>query len=192
MDAVPSASDDAGLATASPAAPDAGSSEIGELILAEHARILRLFGALYDLARRADPAVSPLALAQIWSRLADLLVGHTRAEEEVCFPPMYGAGARALAVMEAAAADHNDIRQAVEQARLLEVGSLRWWQVITAARTACARHFASEERDLLASLCNYLSPDAGKALVRQWAAFAVAQADGARVTEDGCPGKNTS
>ena len=62
---------------------------------------------------------------------------------------MHGAGAHALAVTESAAADHNDIREAVEQARFLEAGSARWWQVITAARTACARHFASEERDLL-------------------------------------------
>jgi len=169
VDSVPSASDDAGLVTASPAAPDAGISEIGELIVAEHARILRLFGALFDLARRADPAVTRLALAQIWSRLADLLVAHTRAEEEVCFPPMHGAGARALAVTQAAAADHNDIREAVAQARLLEVGSARWWQVITAARTACARHFASEERDLLASLCSCIPPGTAKALVRRWA-----------------------
>jgi hypothetical protein len=80
---------------------------------------------------------------------------------------MYGAGARALAVTEAAAADHNGIREAVAQARLLEVGSARWWQVITAARTACARHFASEERDLLASLCSCLPPGTGKALVRR-------------------------
>jgi hypothetical protein len=67
VDSVRSGSDDAGLATASPAAPDAGISEIGELIVAEHARILRLFGA------------------------------------------------RALAVTEAAAADHNDIREAVDR-----------------------------------------------------------------------------
>jgi hypothetical protein len=128
-------------------------------------------------------------LAQVWSRLADLLVAHTRAEEEVCFPPMYGA--RALAVTEAAAADHDDIREAVEQARFLEVGSARWWRLITAARTACARHFASQERDLLASLCSCLPPATGKALVHQWAAF-VAQVDAARVAEDGCPGRKTS
>ena len=68
MDSVPSASDAAGLVSASSAAPDAGINEIAELILAEHARILRLFGALYDLARRADPSVSRLALAQVWSQ----------------------------------------------------------------------------------------------------------------------------
>ena len=146
MDSVPSPSDDCGLVTASPADPDAGISEIAERILAEHARILRLFGALYDLDGARIPAVSLVALAQVWSRLADLLVAHTKAEE-VCLPlSMYGDGAHALAVKEAAAADHNDIREAVEQARLLEAGSARWWNVITAARTACAQHFTGEER----------------------------------------------
>ena len=57
MDSIPSASALTGLVSASSAAPDAGINEIGELILAEHVRILRLFGALYDLARRADPSV---------------------------------------------------------------------------------------------------------------------------------------
>ena len=177
MDSIPSASALTGLVSASSAAPDAGINEIGELILAEHARILRLFGALYDLARRADPSVSRLALAQVWTRLAGLLVTHTRAEEEICFPPMNGTGARTLTAVEAAAADHVDIREAVEQARLLEVGSARWWQVITGARIACAEHFASEERGLLSALCSGLPAGAGKVLVRQWAAFAVAQAD---------------
>ena len=156
MDSVPSASALTGLASTSSAAPDAGINEIGELILAEHARILRLFGAVYGLARRADPSVSRLALAQVWARLGGLLVTHTRAEEEICFPPMYGTGARTLTVVEAAAADHMDIREAVEQARLLEVGSARWWQVITGARMACAEHFASEERGLLSALCSGL------------------------------------
>jgi hypothetical protein len=176
MDSVPSASALTGLVSTSSAAPDAGINEIGELILAEHARILRLFGALYDLARRADPSVSRLALAQVWTRLAGLLVTHTRAEEEICFPPMYGTDART--VVEAAAADHIDIREAVEQARLLEVGSARWWQMITRARMACTEHFASEERGLLSALCSGLPPGTGKVLVRQWAAFAVSQAEG--------------
>ena len=61
---------------------------------------------------------------------------------------MHGAGAHALAVL-LTGMGHDGVREAVEQARFLEAGSARWWQVITAARTACARHFASEERDLL-------------------------------------------
>lgn len=187
MDSVPSTSALTGLVSTSSAAPDAGSNEIGELIIAEHARILRLFGALYDLARRADPSVSRLALAQVWTRLASLLVTHTRAEEEICFPSMCGADARTLTVVEAAAADHIGIREAVEQARLLEVGSARWWQVITGARMTCTKHFASEERGVLSALCSGLPPGTGKVLVRQWAAFAVAQADGSPATGDGQP-----
>lgn len=193
MDSVLSASALTGLVSASSAAPDAGSNEIGELILAEHARILRLFGALYDLARRADPSVGRLALAQVWTRLADLLVTHTRAEEEICFPSMYNTDARILTVVEAAADDHIGIREAVAQARLLEVGSARWWQVITGARMACARHFASEERGLLSALRSGLPPGTGKVLVRQWAAFAVAQANGspAMVSREASPARRT-
>jgi Hemerythrin HHE cation binding domain len=193
MDSVPSASALTGLVSTSSAAPDAGSNEIGELILAEHARILRLFGVLYDLARRADPSVSRLALAQVWTRLADLLVTHTRAEEEICFPPMYSADVRILTVVEAAADDHIGIRESVAQARLLEVGSARWWQVITGARMACASHFASEERGLLSALCSGLLPGTGKVLVRQWAAFAVAPADGspAMVSGEASPARGT-
>jgi hypothetical protein len=188
MDSVPSASaPTTGLVSTSSTAPEAGFNEIGELILAEHVRILRLFAALYDLARRADPSVSRLALAQVWTRLAGLLVTHTRAEEEICFPSMYGADARTLTVVQAAAADHIGIREAVEQARLLEVGSARWWQVITGARMACAKHFASEERGVLSALCSGLPPGTGKVLVRQWAAFVVAQADGSLATGDGQP-----
>jgi hypothetical protein len=185
MDSVPSASTLARLVTTSPAAPDAGINEIGEVILAEHARILRLFAALHDLVRRADPSVSRLALAQVWTRLAALLVTHTRAEEEICFPPVCGTGARTRTVVEAAAADHIGIRKAVEQARLLEVGSARWWQLITGAHMACAEHFASEERGLLPALCDGLPPGTGKVLARQWGAFAVAQADGFPATGDG-------
>jgi hypothetical protein len=157
--------------------PDAGISEIGELIITEHARILRLFRALDDLARRGDPAVARLRLAQVWARLAGLLEVHTRAEEEICFPALFGNGAYAPAFMETAIADHDDIREAVAETRLLDVGSAPWWQLIGATHAACIQHFASEERGLLTQFCRSLPPATSKILVRQWAAFAAGQAD---------------
>jgi hypothetical protein len=160
-----------------PAVPDAGISEIGELIVTEHARILRLFRALDDLARRGDPAVARLALSQVWARLASLLEVHTKAEEEICFPVAFGSGASALDLAETATADHDDIREAVAEARLLEAGSARWWQLISAIHTACTEHFAGEERGPLAQICGSLPPEKSKVLVRQWAAFAAGQAD---------------
>lgn len=166
------------LARAGATVPDAGISEIGELIFAEHARILRLFGALDGLVRRGEPAVAHLALDQIWARLASLLEVHTRAEEEVCFPLVFSDGPLALSFVEAATADHDDLREAVEQARLLDVGSPRWWQVITAARATCTKHFATEERGPLARVCGSVPPETSKVLVRRWTAFAAAHANG--------------
>jgi hypothetical protein len=157
--------------------PDAGISEIGELIIAEHARILRLFRALDDLARRGDSAVARLALSQVWARLASLLEVHTRAEEEICFPLVFGSGTSTPDLVETATADHDDIRETVEEARLFEVGSARWWQLISAIHTACTEHFASEEHGPLAQVCGSLPPEKSKVLVRQWAAFASGQTD---------------
>lgn len=166
------------LAKAGATVPDVGISEICELIFAEHARILRLFGALDGVVRRGEPAVARLALDQIWTRLASLLEVHTRAEEEVCFPLVFGGGARALSFVEAAIADHDDLREAVAEARLLDVGSSRWWQVIAAARAACTKHFASEERGPLAQVCGSVPPETSKVLVRRWTAFTAAHASG--------------
>ena len=168
------------LVKTGPTDPDACISEIGELVFADHARILRLFGALDGLARRGEPAVTRLALDQIWTRLASLLEVHTRAEEEVCFPLVAGSAAPALGFVEEAIADHDDLREAAEQARLLEVGSSRWWQMITAARAVCTEHFASEERGPLAQVCGSVPAETSKLLVRQWSAFAAAHANGTR------------
>lgn len=156
------------------AIPEAGISGLGELIVTEHARILRLFRALDDLARRGD-SVTRWGLSQVWARLANLLEVHTRAEEEICFPLVFGTGAGSLGLVETATADHDDIREAVAEARLLEAGSARWWQLVSALHTACAEHFASEEQGPLAQICGSLPPEESKVLVRQWAAFAAGQ-----------------
>ena len=166
------------LVKTGPAVAEAGISEIGELIFAEHARILRLFGALDGLVRRGEPAVTAQALDQIWTRLASLLEVHCRAEEEVCFPLVFGSGAPALSFVETAIADHDDLCEAVAEARLIDVGSSRWWQVIAAARAGCTQHFASEEGGPLAQVCGSVPPETSKVLVRRWTAFAAAHADG--------------
>jgi Hemerythrin HHE cation binding domain len=138
----------------------------------------RLFGALDGVVRRGEPSVARLALNQIWTRLASLLEVHCKAEEEVCFPLVFGSGALAGSFVEEATADHDDLREAVAQSRLLDVGSSRWWQVIAATRAVCTQHFASEERGLLAQVCGSVPPETSKVLVRRWTAFAAAHADG--------------
>ena len=143
-------------------------TEIGEVIHAEHRRILRLFGALDDVARREDVGQGRSTLRQLWVRLADMLEHHTDAEEQVCFPALSGHGADVTALMEAAIADHNDIREAVAAARALETGSVRWWRTVAAARGECSAHFSREERDLLTALCGFLPQEASRRAARQW------------------------
>lgn len=161
---------------AGPAAQDSRITGIGEVILAEHARILRLFGSLDNIARRADHTMVRLMLSQVWTRLAGLLERHLEAEEEICFPALFCRGAHALALVEDAIADHGDVRETVAEARLLDVGSARWWRAVTAGRRACAEHFAREEQALLAKVHRCVPPETSKILARQWAMFGV-QAD---------------
>ena len=82
-----------------------------------------------------------------------------------------------MAMLEEALADHNDILDAVTEARLLEVGSAGWWRAVTAASASAAEHFAREERGLLAEVRKCLHPEAARTLARQWIAFAAASAD---------------
>jgi hypothetical protein len=114
----------------------------------------------------------------MWARIAALLEFCAAAEEETCFPVLFGRGAHVSAMLEEALADHNDIRETVEEARLAEPGSPRWWRAVTAARTLAADHFASEEPGLLAEVRSCLQPETATILARQWTAFAVAHEGG--------------
>jgi hypothetical protein len=157
------------------AAPTAG---ICELICAEHARILRLFGALSDLSRREAGGAARSPAGQLWARLAVLLDVHTTAEEEICYPVLFGHGRRATAALEAAAADHADIREAVAESRLLAAGSAQWWRAVTAAQRFSTDHFAAEERQLLAAVNHCLPAGESRLLARRWEAFTAAELAG--------------
>jgi hypothetical protein len=162
--------------TPSPAAVRADAVlELRQLVLGEHARILRLFAAIDDLARPEPAGPGGAALSGVWHRLADLLDAHTEAEEEICYRVVFGRGGHVAALVNTAIADHDDIRAAMAEARLAEVGSARWWRSVAAARRGCAKHFASEEQGLLAAVCARLTPQASKLLARQWDMFAAAR-----------------
>jgi hypothetical protein len=163
---------DPGRATPSPAG---ALLELCQLVLDEHARILRLFAALDDVARRQPAAPGSAALNGVWRRLADLIDVHAEVEEEICYGVVFGQGGRVAALVNAAIADHDDIRAAVAEARLAEVGSAGWWRSVAAARRGCAEHFASEEQGLLAVVSACLTPEASKLLARQWDMFAAAR-----------------
>lgn len=149
-------------------------TEIGALIAADHRHILRLFRALEDVARSSEPALARSRLSQVWARLADLIELTASAEEEICHPVLFGRGERVTAMLDAATADHNDIREVVEEVALLDVGSAQWWRTVAAAHNACRRHFLREQ-ELLAEVCDCLEPGAEKAVARQWATFVSAQ-----------------
>jgi len=158
--------------------PAAASTEIGDVIHAEHRRILRLFGALDDVARREGGGLGRTALRQVWLRLADLIEQHTDAEEQICFPPLFGGGAQAMTLMEAAIADHNDIRDVLAEARLLEPGSARWWRTVAAAHDECSEHFRREEQDLVAALCGVLSQEESRRAAHQWESLPMGRTQG--------------
>jgi hypothetical protein len=158
----------------SPARPADGTAEIASLIIADHKRILRLFHALDGVARVDDAALTRPWLSQLWARLSDLLELHSSAEEEICYPVLFGRGERIAAMLDAAIADHDDIREVISEARLCDTGTVQWWRAVTAARQAFTAHFSHEEEELLAEICGCLEPEAGTILARQWAAFATA------------------
>ena len=68
-------------------------------------------------------------LGHVWQRLADLLVAHTRAEEQTCYAD--GPAARAAGWMRDPVAGHEDIRKFIGEAAKHPVGSAPWWHAVT-------------------------------------------------------------
>ncbi len=148
------------------------SADIVELIRADHRRIRRLREALNDAARWGDDSGYAWMLAYVWRRLADLLEAHARAEEEICYLPMFGSGPRAAGRMREAIADHDDVRAAISEASLQPVGSALWWRAVRDALSASARHLDRDERGGLAR-CE-LTASQRRELGRQWLGFIAA------------------
>jgi hypothetical protein len=147
-------------------------ADVIELIMADHRRIRRLSEALYDAVRCADDVGENWMLAHVWQRLSGLLEAHTRAEEEVCYPLMFRAGAQADELWHGAIADHDDIREAAAEASLRRVGSALWWRAVRGVLDCSAEHLEREERGVLAR-CD-LTAAQRRELGRQWSAFVAA------------------
>lgn len=150
-------------------------ADIIELILADHRRIRMLLGALGGAARNGEDPGATCMLTPVWDRLAGLLELHAEAEEEICYLAMFGPGPDAAARMQDAIADHDDIREAVAEARLHPPGSAAWWRAVTAARRASSDHIAREERGALAAFGRRATPALRDELGRQWAPFIAAR-----------------
>lgn len=144
-------------------------ADIVALILADHARMRGLFAALDGAAGREEHPGTPGMLSQAWARLTGLLELHTAAEEKICYPALFGCRQHTSAELNAAIADHNEIREAVHEARLLDAGSEAWWRTATAVHRTTSDHLASEEQGVLADFRRHGPPALRDALGRQWA-----------------------
>jgi Hemerythrin HHE cation binding domain len=154
--------------------PNAGSNvsaDIVELIMADHRRIGRLCAAVYDTARHSDQSGPDWMLGHAWQRLADLLVAHTRAEEETCYASLVSAGPRATG---APVADHEDIRALIGEASVHPVGSVPWWHTVETVIEVSTEHHEREERDILPACVLGLGLNRRKELGRQWYAYMAA------------------
>lgn len=148
--------------------------DIFDLILGDHEQIRRL-AAVLDPARSRDEPQITCAAAGAWEQLAVLLEMHTRAEEEICFLPMFGTGRDGTQYVDAVA-DHADIREAAREARLAPAGSARWWAAVGCAVTACTDHLACEESGVLAAFARRADFRLRQELGRQWVLFCAAWA----------------
>jgi hypothetical protein len=152
--------------------------DLVELVRGDHARIGRLFKEL------GGAAENPARLAELWTELAEVLLAHVGAYEEICHLPLR----RALPGSGPSTRDihaHNlDICDAVAEARLQPVGSARWWLAVRAARAAADRHISSVEADFLPGFARQAPESARRELGRHWSRYMAALShdlrDGAR------------
>jgi hypothetical protein len=155
--------------------PDRGRADVLDLIHADHARIRRLLATVESVARREDPARARRILSEAWDRAADLLEADCSAEEEICYPELYRA-ATGAGLISKAKAEHDELREAVAEARLQDTASPAWWKAVTAVIKLSGPHFADEEHGLLAEIRHRTDLAQRSTLGQQWAAFMNARA----------------
>lgn len=155
--------------------------------MADHRRIRRLREALSNAVRYGGGSGPDWILAHVWQRLSGLLEVHVRAEEEICYLPMFGSGSQAIKRIRDAVSDHDDIREAVGEASLQRAGSSLWWRAVRAALAASSEHLEREERGVLAH-CE-LTASQRLELGRQWSAFIAAWRQDADTRPAGDPAR---
>lgn len=142
--------------------------------MADHRRIRRLCRVLDDAVRWERDSGPGWMLDSAWERLAAVLAGHTRAEEEVCYLPMFGRLPGAAGIRREAIADHDDIREAIGEASLQRAGSAGWWRAVRAVVATSIDHLDREEADVLAGSLLRVTMTRRYELGRQWCAFIAA------------------
>lgn len=153
-------------------------ADITEVIRADHRRIQRLQGALRDADRSSSDTGSLRVAAHVWNRLAFLIEMNADAEQEICLLPMFGTGPAALEQVQDAVADLDDVRAAVDEARLQPARSAAWRRAVRAAIALNERHISRQEQGVLAAFRCRAGPELRRKLADEWQAFT-----SARITE---------
>jgi hypothetical protein len=146
-------------------------TDVAELIVAEHRRIGRLAAALdHEISHPSRVYPDPARL--VWARLAELVLLHADAEQEICFPAMFAGPGREQ--MREAIADLDDIRAAVAEGNRCRPDSPKWQAAVLAVGRAAHKHSVSIEHGALPALLRGTSPQQRAQLARRWASFTTA------------------
>ena len=146
--------------------------DITERILDDHHRQRKMFAEIDDIDRSDTESLS-----SVWERLATFLEVHAEAEEKLFYPRLLEVGTGAADADSAeeetkdAISDHNDIRDAIAEARQHDVGTDAWWDSVGRAREANSEHMAEEERQALADFRVHTDPALRLELAVQFVEF---------------------
>jgi hypothetical protein len=136
--------------------------DLVELVRGDHARICRLFEEL------TEAAGDPPRLAALWAELAESLLAHVGAFQEICQLPLGRAAPGSGPGAPDVDAQKYDICEAVAEARLQATGSTGWWLAVRAAQVATDRHVSSVETGPLPRFARQVPESARRELGRQW------------------------
>jgi anti-anti-sigma regulatory factor len=154
------------------------------------ARISQLTGSCRDAPGGPAPGADDGLLSRTWAALARLLTAHLDAEQEICYLTMTAARPPS-ALLQAWAAGHFDIREALAETRLSAAGSARWLRAVSDASAAVIRHIQAEDHYLLPVL-GQAPPETRGLLGRQWAALTLARLQDDGETDAARPGERRS
>jgi hypothetical protein len=136
--------------------------DLVELVRGDHARISRLFKELEGAAE------NPARLAELWTELAEVLLAHVGAYEEICQLPLRRAVPDGAASMQDIDAQNHDICEAVAEARLQSAGSVQWWLAVRAAQSAAELHIGAVEAGSLPGYARLTPESTRQELGRHW------------------------
>lgn len=142
--------------------------DIVTLILADHARIRRLFTELEIVAD------SPSLLQMVWTELAGCLQAHLDAAEEITYLPLFGDATSGPEDRRELADQDDDIREAMAEAHLQPTGSRLWWVAVRAARIAAEQRIDAMESGPLQRFRQQAPEHVQEALGHQWTRFMAA------------------